>query len=90
MAKARPGVVLTPRSYNGLVGRCFTCPITSRGRGYPYEVALIEGLMTHGFVMADQGRPVAWRERGASFVECAPPDIVEDVKAKIRAFLQIV
>ncbi|WP_187275528.1 type II toxin-antitoxin system PemK/MazF family toxin [Methylobacterium sp. WL6] len=49
----RPGLVLTPRSYNGLVGRCFACPVTSRGRGYPYEVVLPSGLKIHGFVLAD-------------------------------------
>lgn len=85
----RPGLVLTPQSYNGLVGRCFACPITSRGRGYPYEVALLPGPKIHGFVLADQGRPLSWAERGARFADVAPDSVIDEVKAKIAAFLQI-
>ncbi|WP_375455841.1 type II toxin-antitoxin system PemK/MazF family toxin [uncultured Methylobacterium sp.] len=85
----RPGLVLTPRAYNGLVGRCFACPITSRGRGYPYEVALPAGLTIHGFVLADQGKPLSWSEGGARFADVAPEEVIADVKAKIAAFLQL-
>lgn len=86
----RPGLVLTPRSYNGLVGRCFACPITSKGRGYPYEVALPPGLAIHGFVLADQGEALSWSERGAGFADRAPEIVVGEVRAKIAAFLQLV
>ena len=86
----RPGLVLTPRSYNSLVGRCFACPITSRGRGYPYEVALPSGLAIHGFVLADQGKPLSWSEHGARFACVAPDDVIDEVRAKIAAFLQLV
>lgn len=88
MSKHRPALVLTPATYNGLVGRCFACPITSRGRGYPYEVALA-GTKIQGFVMSDQGRPVDWRARSASFVEPAPVSVLAEVRAKLRAFLQV-
>lgn len=86
----RPGLILTPRAYNGLVGRCFACPITSRGRGYPYEVALPPGLKIHGFVLADQGKPLAWAEHYARFVDVAPVEVIDETKAKIAAFLQLV
>ena len=85
----RPALVLTPRSYNGLVGRCFACPITSRGRGYPYEVALPSDLKIHGFVLVDQGKPVSWSERRARFADLAPGQVVAEVKAKLAAFLQL-
>ncbi|WP_082528772.1 type II toxin-antitoxin system PemK/MazF family toxin [Methylobacterium sp. Leaf466] len=85
----RPVLVLTPRSYNDLVGRCFACPITSRGRGYPYEVALPPEHGTHGFVLADQGKPLSWADRGARFSNMAPDSVIAEVKAKIAAFLQL-
>ncbi|GJE61240.1 type II toxin-antitoxin system PemK/MazF family toxin [Methylobacterium trifolii] len=85
----RPGLVLTPRAYNGLVGRCFACPVTNRGRGYPYEVALPAGLRIHGFVLADQGKPLSWAEHHARFADVAPETVIEEVKAKIAAFLQL-
>ena len=88
-AYARPALVLTPRSYNAVTGCCFACPITSRIKGYPYEVALPDGLKTTGVVIADKGKALSWIVRGASFVEAAPQSVADDVKAKIKAFLQI-
>lgn len=88
-AYARPALVLTPRSYNSVTGRCFACPITSRVKGYPYEVALPAGLKTRGVVIADQGKALSWTMRGARFVETAPDTVTDDVKAKLKAFLQL-
>jgi mRNA interferase MazF len=36
----RPAIVLTARLYNVRSGLCIICPITSRARGYPFEVAI--------------------------------------------------
>lgn len=89
-AYARPALVLTPRAYNSVTGRCFACPITSRVKGYPYEVALPPDLKTRGVVIADQGKALSWSARGARFVETAPEAVTDEVKAKLKAFLQIV
>ena len=35
----RPALVLTSSKYNAASGLCVACPITSRVRGYPFEVA---------------------------------------------------
>ena len=88
-AFARPALVLTPRSYNAITGRCFACPITSRVKGYPYEVALPAGLRTTGVVIVDQGKALSWTARGASFVELAPRAVSDEARAKLKAFLQI-
>jgi len=37
-AGRRPALVVSPRSYNGKVGLALVCPITSRVKGYPFEV----------------------------------------------------
>ena len=34
-----PAVVLSPRAYNAKVGLAVLCPVTSRVKGYPFEVA---------------------------------------------------
>lgn len=39
-AGRRPGLVLSPRSYNAAAGLALFCPITSRVKGYPFEVSL--------------------------------------------------
>lgn len=88
-ASARPAIVLTPRAYNSVTGRCFACPITSRIKGYPYEIVLPAGLETQGVIITDQGKALSWSARGARFVETAPEAVTEDVKAKLKAFLQI-
>lgn len=88
MGKRRPALVLTPASYNRLVGRCFACPITSTVRGYPFEVAMQAGQKVQGVALADQGRPVDWRARHAAFAEAAPQPVIDEVRAKLRAFLQ--
>ena len=43
-AGRRPALVLSPASYNGKVGLAVLCPITSQIKGYPFEVAIPEGL----------------------------------------------
>jgi mRNA interferase MazF len=40
--------VLTPRQYNVRSGLCMICPITSRARGYPFEVAIPDGHIVSG------------------------------------------
>ena len=42
-AGRRPALVLSPASYNRAAGLALVCPITSRVKGYPFEVALPDG-----------------------------------------------
>ena len=39
----RPAVVVSPGSYNKKVGLGLFCPITSRNKGYPFEVGIPAG-----------------------------------------------
>ena len=36
----RPAIVLSPGKYNSKTGLLLACPITSKVKGYPFEVAL--------------------------------------------------
>lgn len=40
----RPALTLSPAAYNRKVGLALFCPITSRAKGYPFEVAIPAGL----------------------------------------------
>ena len=40
----RPWLVVSPAAYNGRVGLALLCPLTSRVKGYPFEVAVPEAL----------------------------------------------
>lgn len=84
----RPALVLSPASYNGKVGLALLCPVTSRVKGYPFEVRLPKGLGVHGVVLADQVRSLDWRRREAERIEAVPEAVVQEVIAKVRTLLR--
>ncbi len=85
----RRALVLTPRSYNRITRLCIVCPITFRVKGYPLESAVPPGGDTIGAVLCDHVRSVAWEHQGATFVEKAPPGLLLDTRAKLKALLSI-
>ena len=50
-AGRRPALVVSPASYNGLVGLALFCPVTGQAKGYPFEVPLPPGLAVSGVVL---------------------------------------
>lgn len=88
-AGRRPALVLTPQSYNGKVGLALICPITSRGKGYPFEVPLPAGLKTRGFVQADQVKSQDWKSRKTRRADRVPGDFVAEVIARLDALLAL-
>ncbi len=87
-AGRRPAVVLSPATYNGKVGLALFCPITSQVKGYPFEVALPEGLPISGVVLADQVKSLDWRVREAERIAKLPDPIMQDVLPRISALLK--
>ena len=90
-AGRRPALVLSPQSYNEKTSLALFCPITSRVKGYPFEVMMpaagpAAGAVT-GVVLADQIRSLDWRSRGASFEVEAPPHLVTEVRDKLAVLL---
>jgi mRNA interferase MazF len=86
-AGKRPALVITPAAYNGRVGLALLCPITSRSKGYPFEVAIPTGLDVHGVILADQVKSLDWRARRAARLGDVPPDVVAETAAKIQALI---
>lgn len=83
-----PALVLSPAAYNGKVHLAVCCPITSQIKGYPFEVLLPTGLKITGAVLADQVKNLDWRVRKARLVCRAPPEIIEQVTAKLLTLLR--
>ena len=81
-AGRRPAVVLSPLSYNRTVGLALLCPITSRVKGYPFEVALPPGLPVRGVVLADQIKSLDWRARRAEALASLPTDTIDEILRK--------
>ena len=86
-AGRRPALVLTPAAFNGRVGLAFACPITSRVKGYPFEVALRAGSIS-GVILVDQLRSLDWRARQAEPAGKAPPAVMAEVLAKLQPLLE--
>ena len=86
-AGRRPAFVVSPRAYNGKVGLALFCPVTSRTKGYPFEVPLSGGGEARGVVLSDQVKSLDWRARKAARLDRASEDVVLEVTAKILALV---
>ncbi len=84
----RPAVVVSPAAYNAKVGLGLFCPITSREKGYPFEVSLPAGLPLAGVVLSDQIKSLDWRARGAKLACRLPEAVVAQVLAKLATLVQ--
>ena len=82
-AGRRPAFVLSPEIYNRKTSLFLACPVTSRVKGYPFEVALPAGSPVSGVILADQIKSLDWRERKAQFAGRVTGEVVEEVVALI-------
>jgi mRNA interferase MazF len=81
-------LVVSPGSYNRRTGLALFCPITSRKRGYPFEVDLA-GTTVEGVVLSDQLRSLDWKERRAKFIGKASAKVVAEVMAKVLTLIEV-
>ncbi len=86
-AGRRPALVLSPKLYNQKSGLALVCPVTSRIKGYPFEVALPGGLAAKGAVLADHLKSVDWQARRAERFSRCPAEVLDDVLARLGALL---
>jgi mRNA interferase MazF len=86
-AGRRPALVLSPRPYHQKTPFAVVCPITSRVKGYPFEVALPDGLPVAGVALADQVKSIDRRIRRIEIVAHAPESMVMEVLARLGPLL---
>ncbi|HUS88232.1 MAG TPA: endoribonuclease MazF [Desulfosporosinus sp.] len=86
-AGERPALVLSPKEYNRKTGLALFCPITSRIKGYPFEVRLPEDLPIGGVILADQIKNLDWVSRSARFSCKLPEEILQEVILKFETLL---
>jgi len=84
----RPVLVLSRRIYNEKTGLAIICPVTSRVKGYDFEVSLPETLEIQGIVLSDHVRNLDWRARRAKFIGRAPEAVVSRVGEFISILAQ--
>lgn len=85
----RPAIVLSPYKYNEHSRLCIVCPITTKPKGYPFEVAVVGGQKIVGAVLADQIKSLSWTDRHAEFAEKASPEVLGKVLGMAKALLGI-
>lgn len=83
----RFALVLSPRAFHEKCGLAFVAPITTHGKGYPFEVPIPPGPRCHGVVLADQMRGIDWRARNLVVKGRAPDTLLDEVLARIAAIL---
>jgi mRNA interferase MazF len=83
----RPAIVISPQEYNDKVGLALFCPITSRTKGYPFEVAIPPGLNCQGVILSDQIKSLDWKARKATLLAKLPTSFVNEVLAKLRTLV---
>jgi mRNA interferase MazF len=81
----RPALVLSPKPYNAKAGLMLCCLLTTRIKGYPFEVAI--GGARPAVALADQVKSLDWRARGAKRKGTATAEEVARVLAKARTLL---
>jgi mRNA interferase MazF len=85
-AGRRPALVVSAKDYNRKTGLALFCPVTSRIKGYPFEVHL-NGKVINGVILSDQVKSLDWRARKVERIGPAPSGVLEETLAKIRALL---
>ena len=78
-AGRRPAFVLSPESYNRKTALFLACPVTSKVKGYPFEVPLPDGLGVSGVILADQIKSLDWKARRAEYASSTSDSIVNEV-----------
>ena len=81
-AGRRPAIVLSHTRYNAKTGLAVFCPITSRTKGYPFELAVPAGLPVSGVVLCDHVRSQDWHERQWQPLCKVPAAFVQEVLAR--------
>ena len=88
-AGRRPALVLSPRAFNELTGRCIAWPITRRDRDWSFHVAIPDSDEVSGVIQVDQLRSAFWAQRGSRFICNAPASVLDEVRARLKPLLSL-
>lgn len=87
-AGRRPALVLSSKTYNRKTGRCLACPITSKIKGYPFELALPAGCAVDGAVLVDHIKNQDWQARRAEKAGTVVDAFVDEVADLVEALMR--
>jgi mRNA interferase MazF len=88
-AGLRPAVILSPRYFNLRTSLAFACPISSKVKGYQFQIVLPPGLAVRGAVLCEHMRSLDWRVRKVSYLDRMPDDLLAQVRGVVRTIAGI-
>ena len=80
-ANRRPAVVLSRNPYNSRSGLVLLCPITSRAKGYPFEVEMRDSSLA-GVALVDQISTFDWHARELRFIKRLSASVLRNIQKK--------
>ena len=83
----RPAIIISPQQFNALSSLVFVCPITSKVKGFSFEVLLPEEVQTKGVVLIHHLRSIDWKTRGIKLIEPAPISVINEICAKLEPLI---
>ena len=84
----RPALVISPAAYNAKTGLMVCCPMSTKIKGYPFEVVTpVDGVDCA--VLSDQVKSLDWKVRKAKKKAAVSADVMLHVRAKIKTLLVI-
>ena len=78
----RPALTVSYKEYNGKIGLGLFCPITSKIKGYPFEVE-VGAKSVSGCVLSDQVKSLDWTVRNIEYIEKLDVEKLNDVIGNI-------
>jgi len=85
----RPALIVSPRAYNSAARLAVACPITTRRKGYPFEISLPAAVPVSGAILVDQLKSLDWGARRAELITTVPDAVMAEVRAKLRPLLNL-
>lgn len=80
-----PALVLSPLAYNKTTGLMLCCPVTTKIKNYPFEVALAGNPAS--VALADHVKNLDWKARNARPKTTASAGELAEVRAKLKALV---
>ena len=77
--------MISPKVYNTKTGLMLCCPMTTKIKGYPFEVTVANEKKS--VILSDQIKSLDWQQHNAQFKGKISVVELEEVCAKIKAIL---
>ncbi len=83
----RPCVVLSPKLYNQKTNLMVCCPMTTKIKGYPFEVLVSKN--PESVVLADQIKSFDWRTRGVVYKGKVSHAHLNEIRKRISLLIRL-